>query len=309
MIEHEKLLRLFTSLLRQEVVGAKKRGKAKVSEDIAKMNFIMTSFTPGPKQTIELQMIDSKDFAVKIAGEANKFFLASMVSLERAKQIHNHNISWQIVEHYYAAYYSVHYLMRLSGYSVTNIDGAVFKKMIDSRVFPGAPPDIKGGLCSLRFDNSCEKVEIQKKEKGGGSHKDAWEVWSEIVKDLIVLAEGDIAEYAPLLMSLQEHSKFIERSAGYFSPPEIRGEVNYQFKGDSWCFEDKVRDKIDKIRRIINDDNVITVQTKDSVSNLINNNNLIIRLARSVFEYSVESYDKGMCRVIKKQYKDRISTF
>lgn len=60
------------------------------------------------KIEIELQILDVDLLYRLLAGEANKFLLASRVSHERSTQNQLSNASWQAIENYYAAYFSVH---------------------------------------------------------------------------------------------------------------------------------------------------------------------------------------------------------
>nr|WP_314523536.1 hypothetical protein [uncultured Lelliottia sp.] len=293
----------------------------KFTAGLHELNFLVSSFTPAsPKikatatsqaipavtQEIILYMIDEGKFAKLIAGEAHKFFLASMISLERSRQSQQHNLSWQIVEHYYAAYYAVHYLMRVCGYSLTNIDDASLKTITKSSTVPIANPS--GGLNTITFSDDCTQVVITKNEKGGGSHKDAWAIWAKILDKIITEAQKDDHEYSSLELTLVMHRNFITTNDHKYNPSDIRGEVNYQFKGDSWCFENNINHRVSTLHKEIVNDSYSLVDTGDRIINLINNNQFIINLARSYFKLSTEQYSYGICRSIQNQYKDKIST-
>ncbi len=321
MSDETKLLRLFTFLASDLISGARKRSVTKFTAGLNEINFLVSSFTPAsPKikasatsqaipavaQKINLFMIDEKKFAKLIAGEAHKFFLASMISLERARQSQQHNLSWQIVEHYYSAYYAVHYLMRVCGYSLTNIDDASLKTIVKSSTVPMTNPS--GGLSTITFSDDCTQVVITKNEKGGGSHKDAWAIWAQILDKIMIEAKKDDHEYSSLELNLVMHRKFITTNDQKYNPSDIRGEVNYQFKGDSWCFENDINHRVNSLHKEILNDTYSLVDSDDRVINLINNNQFIINLARSYFKASTEQYSYGICRSIHNQYKNKIST-
>lgn len=311
----EKLTRLFSFSKRDLVAGAKKKSLTRFNDNLENLNFMVRSFSPAIKkiaatnlspkvdaspQTLELLMIDEAKFGKFIAGEAHKFFLASMVSLERARQQQQHNLAWQIVEHYYAAYYSVHYLMRVSGYSLTNIDDKAVKTLKKSSVVN--LNNMQSGLCTLEFSESCDEVTIIKNDKAGGSHKHAWSIWVKIIDSLIARCKTDAAEYSSLEIDLLAHKNFVMVNDHRFNPSDIRGEVNYQFKGDAWCFEEKTNLKIGRVINEIQSDIYSLSVGDDQVSNLINNNKFIINLAKMFFEFSRAEFKQGICRSIHNQF-------
>ncbi|MBK0017764.1 hypothetical protein [Kosakonia sp. S42] len=322
MSNNDKLLRLFSFSARELVAGARKKSVTKFSENLDNLDFIVKDFSPASEkikptattsaqparpQLIDLLMLDDVKFGKYISGEAHKFFLAAMISLERSRQSQQHNLAWQVVEHYYAAYYSVHYLMRIAGFSLTNIDEKALRKIKLSSVVN--TDSIRSGLSTLEFSQDCKEITIIKKaEKGGGSHKDAWAIWIKIVKALIGECSKDTVEYSALEIELISHGKFIAVNDAKFNPAEIRGEVNYQFKGDAWCFEEKTNSKLNLITKEILSDDYNLTTSDDKIIKLINNNKFIINLARIFFEYSLRNYKQGICRSIQNQYKDKIPT-
>lgn len=321
MSNSEKLLRIFSFSSRDLVAGARKKSVVKFTDSLHKLDFLLTSFIPASpkikataltsaapaiKQEICLLMIDDIKFAKLIAGEAHKFFLASMISLERSRQFQQHNISWQIVEHYYAAYYAIHYLMRIVGFSLTNVDDMALKTMVKANLTGTA--GAQGGLCTMEFSENCVDIKLIKNEKGGGSHKEAWAIWVRIINDLINSCKIDDVEYSSLELELNQHMNFIKINDQKFKPSEIRAEVNYQFKGEAWCFEDKTNAKITKMQKEINSDSYSLIETNDNLLNLINNNKFIINLARNFFRKSAEEYSFGICRSLRNQFKSKITT-
>ncbi|WP_421187913.1 hypothetical protein [Aeromonas enteropelogenes] len=306
MTDLNKLHRLFQNMSRPLVLEANKRQKDRTIDGLKELNFFMTSISITPKQVIKIQLIDKKEFSIYMANEASRFFLASMVSLGRAKQHQPHNLAWQLVEHYYAAYYAVHYLMRVGGYSITNIDKATLQCILKTNVSQQNTSNLSAGLNLLKFDMNCEHIEIIKKEKGGGSHKNVWEIWSEIVESLLELTKKDIQEYSNIAMSLAEHRSFLVRTNGTYSPTEIRSEINYQFKGNSWCFEEKTKDKINRITRAISENSIVLSKDNDLLYSFTNHNNFIISLAKSVFQKASQNNGKSICRGLTNQFKDRV---
>lgn len=160
-----KIDRLFRTLTCPLILGAGKIAHGRAIEKIDDLDFSLTHVELHPHQSLALQMIDSKEFAFFMAGEANRFFLASMVSLARAKDDESENLSWQVVEHYYSAYYAVHYLIRVSGMSLTNIDKATLRIILRSNMTGTTYQNLESGLNLMRYDQLCEKITLEKKIK------------------------------------------------------------------------------------------------------------------------------------------------
>ncbi|ARD58961.1 hypothetical protein Y71_03155 [Kosakonia radicincitans DSM 16656] len=320
MNNETELLRLFSITARELVAGARKKSVTRFNDSLEKMHFIVTDFDPAQKrieatatmpavsaspQIMKILMLEEAKFGKFIASEAHRFYLASLVSLERSRQSQPHNLAWQVVEHYYAAYYSVHYLMRISGFSLSNLDDKAVKAFKKSALVP--LDKLQAGLSTLEFTEDCRDITIIKNDKGGGSHKDAWSIWTKILNNLIIACQSDPVEYASTAIKLIEHRRFIAVNDKKFNPSDIRGEVNYQFRGDSWCFEEKTNDRINMINQELIDDDYDLFNRSDRIQNLINNNKFIINLARVFFEYSMEAYPNGICKSIRHQFKNKIS--
>lgn len=308
MINIVKIDRLFKTLTCPLILGAGKIAHGRAIEKIDDLNFSLTQVVQSPHQTLTLQMIDNKEFAFFIAGEANRFFLASMVSLARAKDDQSQNLSWQVVEHYYSAYYAVHYLIRVSGVSLTNIDKATLRIILRSNMTGSTYQSLESGLNLMRYDQLCETVTLEKKDKKGGSHIDAWASWVFVVERLLLAVNSDIEEYAESAVSLSEHLGFIKRSNDTFSPTIIRNEINYQFTNNAWCFDDLTKEKIKRVRRALSENHLELKNNGDLLESLICNNNFIISLAKKVFTSASENNAKSICRSLLNKYKGKITT-
>lgn len=303
-----KIDRLFKNITCGPILGASRIAHGRTIEKIDSLNFSLTSVVLSPNQTLTLHMIDTKEFAYYMAGEANRFFLASMVSLNRARLDENENISWQIVEHYYSAYYAVHYLIRIAGLSLTNIDKKSLRVILRSNMTGNTYQELACGLNLMSYDQSCESITLEKKDKKGGSHIDAWASWVSVVERLRQEVNTDIKEYAECAVSLSEHLGFIKRSNDTFSPTVIRNEVNYQFLNNAWCFDGLTKEKISRVRRAISENNITLRDSGDILENLICNNNFIISLAKKIFLSASDSNSKSICRSLLNKYKKKITT-
>jgi len=183
-MDFTKLTRLYMPLLIPGILDAKRMSYDRLIEKIDDLEFVTRSVIQDTKEiTIQLQIIDEELLQHLLSGEANKFWLASMFTLNRAHQIQNGNVAWQAVEHYYAAYYAVHYLLRISGVSLTNLDSNAISAIAQNNIGTPISVNIPNGLYTIRYDKNNSALMLKKsiKNKGGGSHKDAWRLWEELI--------------------------------------------------------------------------------------------------------------------------------
>lgn len=301
----KKLARLLAPIIVDGVLAVKQNSKHRLVEMLHELEFVTRSFTQLPDSiVIELQILDVDLLFRLLAGEANKFLLASRISHERATQRQTNNASWQAVEHYYAAYYSVHYLLRLTGLSVTNLDSRATNAIIRSNLATTPISQVPNGLYLMQFDDQTNILTLRKNTKRGpgGSHQDVWQLWEGLIDKLKNQATTDLVEYAAVSISLTEHKNFLTRSTAKYNPPEIRGEINYQFKGGSWIFEPKAQESIERIQRLISSHQPSLSIGSPTTDGLIASNKIIISLAKTIFVNAAERYPKSIGRSIANKY-------
>lgn len=194
-----KLTRLFIPLAIKGVLEAKRMSHDRLVERISDMDIVTRSFSSvGNRTDIQLQILDEDLIHHLLSGEANKFWLASMFSLNRSHQAQKDNAAWQAVEHYYAAYYAIHFLLRITGVSLTNLDSGAVSVIQSNCIGFSAPSVIPTGLYVLRYNESSRILSLQKDNRGsGGSHKDAWRLWSELIDKMLSVAES-VNSFHPL---------------------------------------------------------------------------------------------------------------
>lgn len=301
---NNKLLRLLIPNTVEVIMNAKKASSSRMIENLGDIEFITQSvLVSSASTTIKIQLIDDNDFGTLVAGDANRFFLASRLSLNRARQDHERNASWQAIEHYYAAYYAVHYLIRMTGVSLTNLD----QSSIDSinRKFIGVQPSqIPTGLYVLTYNEQTKELILNKKTKKGaaGSHVNAWQLWLDLVEKLTVLAKSDAVEYVKASLELSLHKQFVSITSGAYRPPELRNAINYRFEGQSWIFEKISSKMIGKIQSAIRSNAGLGVGNSLDLIGLIENNHLVTDLAKDLFVHTSNSYPKSIFRSVKNQY-------
>lgn len=302
----EKFLRLLQPITLAGVGAVRRSSHDRLVERLSDLEFITRGIVVGStpeKIAIELQILDDELLFQLLAGEAHRFLLAAILSHSRSKQVQVANVAWQAVEHYYSAYYAVHYLLRLSGRSLTSLDGAGVAAILRNNLLGAPLPNIPEGLYELSCDVPNMTVTLRKKQKGGGSHQDAWAMWAEMLSEMQAVADQDPVEYASESMALTVHKKFLVRSTGKYRPPEIRGEINYQFRGKCWRFEKNAVKDIALLQKGITDSSMLS-QSKDDAATLLRNNHLIFSIATALFNSMAERYPRSIARSLRNQYKD-----
>ncbi|MBU2785008.1 hypothetical protein HAP93_04375 [Acidithiobacillus ferriphilus] len=306
MTELKKVARLISPMIAKEISSARINSHDRIIEKLDDLQFMTRSIINTPSLlTIELQILDRSLMGHLLAGEANRFFLASVVSRERSTQNQLKNASWQAIENYYAAYFGIHYLLRMTGLSITNIDSnakhAILRSYYDMPT-PSIP--LPSGLYIMKFNGDSGVVTLTKNltKKGGGSHLEAWRHWEDLVQKLIDITKIDIVEYARISMYLTEHLSFIRGSETRCNPPEIRGKINYQFKGGAWIFEKGSEKSVGVLQRLISLPSTNRTSTSATPESLIVNNRLIIDMAIAVFNLISDSYPKGIYRSLANKY-------
>ncbi len=162
-MEINKLIRLFTPLAVEGVWAVKRNSHGRLVEKLNDLEFVVRGLIKTDKTlTVELQILDEALLYRLLAGEANKFLLASRLTYNRSAQDQVANASWQAVEHYYAAYYAVHYLLRITGVSVTNLDDSGARIIESSSLGTLAPNTVPSGLYLMSYDKGLKILTLKK---------------------------------------------------------------------------------------------------------------------------------------------------
>lgn len=301
-----KLQRLVLPFVVEGVLRANRDSRSRFVEKLESIEFVTTRMESVGRGgfEVELRLLYDEDLFRYLAGEANNFFLASRITYDRALQEQFNNAAWQVVEHYYAAFYAAHYLLRTAGVSLTAVDELALKAIKKSFVGrPNSAANVTTGLYVLRYNSLNASVLLTKVEKAGGSHRELWQLWLEFLDKMRSEAAQDASEYLSESLGLLEHRDFLCRSTGYFRPPEIRGEINYQFKGGAWAFELKSSDSIRRLKSIVAQQSSEIGNFTAPSEKLVACGALAIQLAHQVFIHAAKSYPKSICRSLANKHK------
>lgn len=306
----QRYTRLIQPALLAGIFGVRRRSFDRLVEKLSDLEFITRSVETDSKAgtcEIKLQILDEDLLCHLLNGEALRFFQAAILSHSRSEQNEPRNFAWQAVEHYYSAYYSIHYLARMLGRSLSSLNSESVRA-IKNNIFHSSAQTIPEGLYQLRYDSNEKLLTLNKKKKTGGSHKDAWAIWETIINEMILVCKSDDVEYAAEEVLLKAHKQFVLRAEGYFRPPEIRGEINYQFRGGCWRFEKNSEKSI----RLLQGGLKTLESPGSSLSSvdldaLLRNNEFIFSLAQEVFKTSAKDHPRSIARAVLNEYSDLLT--
>lgn len=307
-MDYDKIVRMQMAVSAKSILSVKKYSGERVVDGISDVQFIVRGVENYDEcDVVRLQIIDRRTFCVLFLNEANRFLLASLVSFRRATQIEPDNVSWQIIEFYYAAYFAAHYLIRTSGISIANID-SIFISKVNNNVGAIRQYNLQTGIYEISYDERYDNLFLlkSKRKKPGGSHRELWDQWSQYLSRLIKYADNDILEYAHEAKFLLSHQKFISNS-GYYTPKELRGEVNYQFKHNAWIFNDHRRRNVKTLNTCLLDLESIYPKFDNDIKSLIFNSYFMVKLASAFFIEVVEKLPVGYSSIMFHKYKELFS--
>lgn len=198
----------------------------------------------------------------------------------------------------------MHYLLRLTGVSVTNLDDAAARTIEANSLGCVAFRTVASGLYVMNYDKSSKILTLKKelKKQGGGSHQQLWSLWDGLVTKLDANTSQDPVEYTGVAVDLAIHKSFLVKSTAKYNPPDIRGEINYQFKGGAWKFEVDSKNVVGRLQRAISSVQVSAPINLATPEGLISHNNFIIEFAKFVFIHSSKNYPKGIGHSLANQY-------
>lgn len=193
---------------------------------------------------VELELeVGQPGLTEALAGEISRFSSASYESLLDSEPSgpSNKALGWQIVRHYYAAFYSAHALLRVAGISLFYLSPESVN--ILNRLggqYLGMNPQLSKGLYRVRRDDTSQRVvRLEKISSGGGSHEDMWKDFLAFLLKLeasIILMQGQISSAMMAVhVSTQLRANLCKKGKSNGAwPSSIRNAVNYRHDLAVW---------------------------------------------------------------------------
>lgn len=115
-----------------------------------------------------------------LASEVARFSCAAFESFFDAAAIPpaQRALSWQLIQRYYAAFYSAHAIIRATGDALTFLSSKTTSQLnATGSQYLGASPGVSKGLHHIHRDEANPSiVRLTRVSAGGGSHEDMWKI-------------------------------------------------------------------------------------------------------------------------------------
>lgn len=178
-----------------------------------------------------------------IASEISRLSCASYESLLDAAPPAGRRraISWQLIRHYYSAFFAAHALLRVGGISLNFFSGDIATTLNKlGGQYLGVSPGITRGLYCIRRDQlDSTKVNIERISIGGGTHEDMWSILLEFLKEVEAAIIANMGQYPATLAAVEVSSKLRAqlcdqgRNNGAW-PSLMRNSINYKQEYGVW---------------------------------------------------------------------------
>lgn len=178
-----------------------------------------------------------------VASEISRFSCASYESLLDASPPAGRDraLGWQLIRHYYSAFFAAHALLRVGGISLNFFSGdiaATLNKL--GGQYLGVSPGITRGLYCIRRDVSDPtEVTMERLSTGGGTHEDMWSILLGFLKDVEASIISNMGQHPATLAAVDVSSKLRAqlcnegRNNGAW-PSLMRNSINYKQEYGVW---------------------------------------------------------------------------
>jgi len=193
-------------------------------------------------KSFSLRASDKDYLKASLANDCNRMAMAAIESISGIKtdDIMNKSGAWGIIRSYYAAFFSIHSIMRMFGISCSQLEQDHVDKIYElSNIFgkTGSISKLEKGFYSIEIDKSFTNVQFYKYKD---SHKDTWErflILLEKLKDQSI-SVSSLSNYKieaiDILYSIKKGitRSHCGKSGNWLSV--IRNSVNYQQSHGVW---------------------------------------------------------------------------
>lgn len=194
--------------------------------------------------SFEISVSERKIFLAPICFDCNRF---SMSCFESAIKIEESNIlpkslSWLLVKLYYSAFYSGHYILRILGYSLSQLEKGVTNEIEKIADLYGNKNgvELQKGFYQIDFSDRSNTIKCNKTIKTGedGSHGAMWKLLSQKIAFISndILSQNRSTDYQIIstkLADLNANLHFMgSNNGGWLS--RVRNDINYKHKYGTW---------------------------------------------------------------------------
>lgn len=195
---------------------------------------------------------DSDGLRMALANDCNRMAMAAIESISGVKEdvTFPKSSSWATIRSYYSSFFAAHALLRIFGYSYSQLEIAYTNKILEvakTLGVDGGINKIESGLYRIVIDKSFTTLRFEKQKD---SHKDMWKGFLGLIDELDTNISKTTAitvqktKAHDLLMEVKKCvTKNGSRPVGNWLS-ELRNQVNYQHSHGAWFpYEIEVMDR------------------------------------------------------------------
>lgn len=173
--------------------------------------------------------------------EADRFASASFETLLSNAPVvgYERSTAWQLIRGYYAAFFSVHALLRLHGLACTRITSTTIAPLNREvqRLHPGSLL-MSGGLYYMRSQSGGSEITLTKFDSSaGGSHEALWALLTDYMRTATqkaLLDSTDNVASASFATMIDKFNLVVKKRGGDMWFTQVRNRVNYSHGYGSW---------------------------------------------------------------------------
>lgn len=232
--------RALSQLAYLEIFKKQSKTLTDVKAWVANQNYYVDSgMTP---TSFTLTVYDQEGLQAALANDCNRMSMAAIESIcgVQIDAIFSKSSAWAAIRTYYASFFAAHAILRVFGYSYSQLEFEHTKKIFEvakTTNVHGAHNKIEHGFYCIQIDKEFRKVKFEKKSE---SHKDMWRGFLSLIEQLNndVTKTSAISKHKSEAMDLlSEARKGVTKNGSHIAGnwlSELRNHVNYRHSHGAW---------------------------------------------------------------------------
>lgn len=232
--------RVLSQLAHLEIFKKQNKSLMDVKAWVANQNYYVD---PGMSPTsFTLTVYDQDGLKAALANDCNRMSMAAIESIcgVQIDSVFSTSSSWAAIRTYYASFFAAHAILRIFGYSYSQLEFEHAKKIFEVAKSIGVQDTnnkIEHGFYNIQIDRQFKKVIFEKKSD---SHKDMWRGFLSLIEQLTndVSTTSAISQHkGEAIDLLSETRKGITKNGSHAIGnwlSELRNHVNYRHSHGAW---------------------------------------------------------------------------
>jgi hypothetical protein len=232
--------RALTQLAYLEIFKKQNKTLIDVKAWVANQNYYVDSgMTP---TSFTLTVHDPEGLQAALANDCNRMSMAAIESIcgVHFDSIFSKSSAWAAIRAYYASFFAAHAILRVFGYSYSQLEFEHTKKIFEvaeTLNVHGVHRKIENGFYCIQIDRAFRKIKFERKKE---SHKDMWRGFLTLIEQLA----NDITQTSAIskhkieaIDLLYEARKGVTKNGSNITGnwlSELRNQVNYKHSNGTW---------------------------------------------------------------------------